>query len=402
MAMANWTDADLSVDVTVVGAGLVGLSAALALHEAGYTVALLDGGPEPALAQNSAADWDARIYAISPNNAKWLADLAVWPLLDTARMGSIQSMHIFAEQQPLILSAEDERADCLAFVVEARALQQALYARVKASNMLTVFNSACVALSTTATQTSVQLANKQKLQSRLLIAADGSQSWLRQELGMAVQQKSYQQRAIVANFRVEQAHANVARQWFYCDAQGEQAILAWLPLADNLISIVWSVSLPQAERLLALPAADFSLALMQAGGHALGHMQLINTPQAYPLRLQISASPVQGSVVLVGDAAHQIHPMAGQGVNLGFRDVIDLLQVLQEKNPYQALNDSGLLKRYTRRRKADVLNMQLLTDGLFQVFASQNELLKSLRTWAWSAAKQRLIKQRLLASALNL
>ena len=399
----------LRVDVTVVGAGLVGLAAALACHKAGYNVALLDSGPGLTEAQvnadaNSLSDtssqWDARIYAISPNNAKWLAELGAWPLLDKARLGQINAMQIFADEVPLSLEAEDESADCLAYVLESRALAQSLHERVSMTGMPVVFNDGCTGFDSATT--TLHLADKRTIQSALVIAADGSQSWLRQQLGINVQKKSYAQLGIVANFSVAQGHANVARQWFTSHRHDGGTILAWLPLSNNTVSIVWSVPLAYADELLALSPTAFTQAVMQAGEQVLGDMQLLSPPVAFPLSRQTCERTVQDGVVLVGDAAHQIHPMAGQGVNLGFRDVIDLLASLQTKNSYQSLADSRLLKAYTRRRKADVLSMQLLTDGLFQVFSSANPVLNSIRNTAWRVANQGLIKKTLLAFALKL
>ncbi len=401
--------ASLVVDVTVVGAGLVGLAAALACHQAGYSVALLDSGPGLTQSQlnadanslcNDHSQWDARIYAISPNNAKWLAELGAWPLLDKARLGQINAMQIFADGVPMSLDAEDESADCLAYVLESRALAQALYERVSMTGMPVLFNHGCVAFDSATT--TLHLADKRTIQSSLVIAADGSQSWLRQQLGITVQKKSYAQLGIVANFSVELDHAHVARQWFTSHRQDGGTILAWLPLSSNTVSIVWSVPLAYADELLALSPSAFTQAVMQAGGQALGDMRLLSPPVAFPLSRQTCERTVQDGVVLVGDAAHQIHPMAGQGVNLGFRDVIDLLASWQTKNSYQSLADSRLLNAYTRRRKADVLSMQLLTDGLFQIFASTNPVLNSIRNAAWQLANQGLVKKTLLALALKL
>ena len=401
--------ASLVVDVTVVGAGLVGLAAALACHQAGYSVALLDSGPGLTQSQlnadanslcNAHSQWDARIYAISPNNAKWLAELGAWPLLDKARLGQINAMQIFADGVPMSLDAEDESADCLAYVLESRALAQALHERVSMTGMPVLFNHGCVAFDSATT--TLHLADKRTIQSSLVIAADGSQSWLRQQLGITVQKKSYAQLGIVANFSVELDHAHVARQWFTSHRQDGGTILAWLPLSSNTVSIVWSVPLAYADELLALSPSAFTQAVMQAGGQALGVMRLLSPPVAFPLSRQTCERTVQDGVVLVGDAAHQIHPMAGQGVNLGFRDVIDLLASWQTKNSYQSLADSRLLKAYTRRRKADVLSMQLLTDGLFQLFARANPVLNSIRNAAWQLANQGLIKKTLLALALKL
>jgi ubiquinone biosynthesis UbiH/UbiF/VisC/COQ6 family hydroxylase len=397
------------VDVTVVGAGLVGLAAALACHQAGYSVALLDSGPGLTQSQlnadanslcNAHSQWDARIYAISPNNAKWLAELGAWPLLDKARLGQINAMQIFADGVPMSLETEDESADCLAYVLESRALAQALHERVSMTGMPILVNLACVAFDSATT--TLHLADKRTIQSDLVIAADGSQSWLRQQLGITVQKKSYAQLGIVANFSVELDHAQVARQWFTSQRQDGGTILAWLPLSSNTVSIVWSVPLAYADELLALSPTAFTQAVMQAGDQTLGDMQLLSPPVAFPLSRQTCEHTVQDGVVLVGDAAHQIHPMAGQGVNLGFRDVIDLLASWQTKNSYQSLADRCLLKAYTRRRKADVLSMQLLTDGLFKVFSSANPVLNSIRKTAWQLANQGLIKKTLLALALKL
>ena len=401
--------ASLRVDVTVVGAGLVGLAAALACHQAGYSVALLDSGPGLTQSQlnadanslcNAHSQWDARIYAISPNNAKWLAELGAWPLLDKARLGQINAMQIFADGVPMSLETEDESADCLAYVLESRALAQALHERVSMTGMPVLVNLACVGFDSATT--TLHLADKRTIQSDLVIAADGSQSWLRQQLGITVQKKSYAQLGIVANFSVELDHAQVARQWFTSQRQDGGTILAWLPLSSNTVSIVWSVPLAYADELLALSPTAFTQAVMQAGDQALGDMQLLSPPVAYPLSRQTCERTVQDGVVLVGDAAHQIHPMAGQGVNLGFRDVIDLLASWQTKNSYQSLADRCLLKAYTRRRKTDVLSMQLLTDGLFKVFSSANPVLNSIRKTAWQLANQGLIKKTLLALALKL
>lgn len=396
--------ASLSVDVTVVGAGLVGLAAALACHQAGYSVALLDSGPGLSQADANGqgatgTEWDARIYAISPTNAKWLSHLGAWPLLDKARLGQITTMQIFADGVPLKLDAEDESADSLAYVLESRALAHALYERVSMTGM-PVYHHACVGFDS-ASRT-LHLADNSSIQSAMVIAADGSQSWLRQQIGIGVQKKSYAQRALVANFSVELDHAHVARQWFSSQCQNSSAILAWLPLTHKVVSIVWSVPLAYAEELLALSPAAFTQAVMQAGDEVLGDMQLLSPPVAFPLNRQTCERTVQDGVVLVGDAAHQIHPMAGQGVNLGFRDVIDLLAILQTKNSYQSLTDSSLLKAYTRRRKVDVLSMQLLTDGLFQLFDSTHPVVKGIRNLAWRLANQGWVKKTLLTLALKL
>jgi 2-octaprenylphenol hydroxylase len=401
------SDNDLFVDVAIIGAGLVGLSAAVALHQSGYSVALIDS-KDPAKNNFTADDasevWDSRIYAISPKNVGWLQSLGVWQGLDTTRTGVMHAMEIFADeaQLPLTLSAGDVNAANLGYIIESSALMQALLKKVEMLGIETFFDCPCVSVSATPSKAKLYLANKKTVDSSLLLAADGSQSWVRRQLDFHIQKKSYNQTAIVANFKVEKSHENVARQWFSHDAEGANSILAWLPLPNNSISIVWSVSTKSADLLLKLSDVEFTNRVMCAGGPMLGDLKLISPTSGFPLSLQKSSAVVQNCVVLVGDAAHQVHPMAGQGVNLGFRDVQDLVKVIKEKNKFQALNDVSLLKKYTRLRKVDLFNMLLLTDGLFQLFEGQAKLIKNVRRWGLSATKRQVIKDMLVSNAISL
>jgi len=401
----------LKTDVTIVGAGLVGLSAALAMTKAGHKVVLVDQQMYLADSQlpDSDIDWDQRIYAISPKNVQWLSSLGVWQLLDTSRIGEMQAMEIWADATatPLPLLAEDDNADDLGFIVEERVLKKALMQRVQAYGVRTFFGGKCTVLNSTPKQAILQLDNQQVIESTLLIAADGANSWVRQQLGIAVEQKNYNQTAIVANFITEKPHNNIARQWFRqerasSDAGWHCGILAWLPLPGNKISIVWSATSQYAEYLMHLEASAFSKEVMRAGDAALGTLTMIGSPAAFPLILKKAEALVRGSVVLAGDAAHRIHPMAGQGVNLGFRDIVDLTQILSSRHLYQPINDSSLLKRYTRARKADLSNMLMLTNGLYHLFESQNPFVQKVRNWGLSATNQQVIKKRLVRQAISL
>ncbi len=405
------SDNILKVDVTIVGAGLVGLSAAVAMSKAGHEVVLVDQQMYTADSPlaDSDTDWDQRIYAISPKNVQWLSSLGVWQLLDTSRIGEMQAMEIWGDATvtPLSLLAEDDNADDLGFIVEERALRQALMQQVQACGVRTLFGNQCIALNVTPKQAILQLDNQQLIESALLIAADGVNSWVRQQLGIAVEQKHYNQTAIVANFMTEKPHGNIARQWFRQDGASLGAgthcgILAWLPLPGNMISIVWSAPSQYAEYLMQLEALAFSNEVMQAGKAALGQLTMIGSPAAFPLVLKKAEALVSGSVVLAGDAAHRIHPMAGQGVNLGFRDIVDLMKILSSRHLYQPLNDSLLLKHYTRVRKADVSNMLMLTNGLYHLFESSNPVVQKVRNWGLSATNQQGIKKKLVKQAITL
>lgn len=401
----------LKTDVTIVGAGLVGLSAAVAMHQAGHQVLLIDQQLQTVdhLLPESPLEWDQRIYAISPKNAEWLNSLGAWPLLDASRIAEMRMMEIWgdAKDKPLVLSAEEANADDLGFIVEERALKKALMHQVQTYGIKTLFGRQCTALHTQPRQTLLQLDNQLQIQSELLIAADGVNSWVRQQIGIALEQKNYEQTAIVANFMTEKPHGNIARQWFRQDgvhtaSDQHCSILAWLPLPGNSISIVWSAPTRYAEYLMQLDDETFSREVAQAGKAALGQLTMISARAAFPLVLKKAAVLAQDSVVLAGDAAHRIHPMAGQGVNLGFRDIVELTEILSSRHFYQPINDSSLLKRYNRTRKADLSNMLLLTNGLYHLFESQNAAVRKARNGGMTLADRPLIKKGLVKQAITL
>ncbi len=402
----------LNTDVTIVGAGLVGLAAAVAMHQAGFDVVLVDHQLHIAdrLPSDHDEDWDQRIYAISPANARWLTDLGAWQLLDQSRIGEMQAMEIWGDvtQKSLFLCAEDANADDLGFIVEDRALKQALMQCVQAcGGIRTLFGKACTSLLSSAEHSILALDGGQIVESRLLIAADGVNSWVRQQLDIPVTEKPYQQTAIVANFMTEKPHGNIARQWFRQEVAAAQdadrcGILAWLPLPGKRISIVWSAPTVLAQRLLQLNAQGFAHEVQRAGNDELGQLTMIGEPAAFPLALKKAEAFAQHGVVLAGDAAHRIHPMAGQGVNLGFRDIVDLVEILTARHPYQSINDDSLLKRYTRARKSDLSNMLLLTNGLYHLFDSSNPAIRKIRNWGLSASNRQVLKKLLVKEAITL
>jgi ubiquinone biosynthesis UbiH/UbiF/VisC/COQ6 family hydroxylase len=243
-------------------------------------------------------------------------------------------------------------------------------------------------------QARVQLADGRHLSAKLIVAADGGSSWTRGQAGITAQAHEYEQMGVVANFETELPHQHIARQWFSADG-----VLAWLPLPGNRISIVWSTSNNHAEHLQGLEAEDLVAEVAEAGKKMLGNMRLITPAVAFPLALQTAQQLVKPRLVLIGDAAHLLHPLAGQGVNLGFRDAIALVQTLLGRKPMQDIGNMMLLRRYERARKTDMMAMQYMTHGLHSLFASQQPMVNKLRNWGLAltnrqvALKKYLIKQ---------
>jgi len=157
-----------------------------------------------------------------------------------------------------------------------------------------------------------------------------------------------------------------------------------------------------ADSLLKHSDEAFTQQVKLAGNAMLGELKLLNKPIGFPLSLQTTQQFAEDSVILMGDAAHRVHPMAGQGVNLGFRDVMDLMELLQNKHQFQRMNDASLLKQYKRQRKSDVLKMVMLTDGLYQLFGKKNSFIQSVRNWGLSATNHKSIKKMLVSNAISL
>lgn len=412
----------MKTEITILGGGLVGMAAAIAMHELGLNTLLIDQSPAllstaPETASSNqgglATPWDARVYAISPKNVEWLTQLGIWQYMHAERVANVNTMQLMTDDAdlPLMLSAIDAHHTSLATIVEASQLQQAMVQRMQALNIAVLNDTQCQDLTAFDRHIAIQAetkaqdgnATQTRIESQLLIAADGANSWVRSAVHLNLQSKPYAHTAIVANFRVEQFHDGIASQWFLHDSDNENCILAFLPLASingaHTISIVLSVSDTFATKLMALSDVEFTEHVRQMSYDALGVMSLETTRHTFPLRLQTSEM-ISEHVVLIGDAAHVVHPMAGQGVNLGFRDIIDLTRTLQQKSPMQKLYDTQLLKQYTRSRKADVANIQLLTDGLFKLFSMQYPALQKVRQLGFNATKFAKVKQLLLKVAL--
>lgn len=370
-------DADTR-DVIIVGAGLVGLALAAALARAGLSVTIVDRGNVAAAPFGADGEgWDHRVYAISPGSASFLHSLGAWQLLPVERIAPIESMDVRGDAGGRIeFSAYELGERALAWIVENRELNAAL---VEASRGVPgldiVAPCAPVAIAWHAGAAELRLDDGRTISSRLIVGADGMQSWTRREAGMRGAPRAYGQSGVVANFETERAHRGRALQWFLPD----NSVLAWLPLPGRRISIVWSAPTELATELMALDAADLSARVAEAGGHELGALTAITPAAAFELSFLKLPAVVGDRLALVGDAAHGVHPLAGQGVNLGFGDAAALAAILGARGPVTDAGAAILLERYAHRRAGPVLAMQTVTDGLVRLFDVRASWLRVLR-----------------------
>jgi ubiquinone biosynthesis UbiH/UbiF/VisC/COQ6 family hydroxylase len=384
-------------DVLVAGGGLPGLATACALARAGLSVALADRaavGPSPAPAD--AEDWDLRVYAVSPGSAEFLRALGAWQRLAPERIAPVESMRIEGDAGAVLnFSAYELGERALAWIVEERALREALVPLVHAAGVAIHAPAAFDALTFSPDAAVLRLAGGASVAARLIVGADGVRSWVRDAAGLGAQARPYAQTAVVANFLCERAHRGRAYQWFRADG----GVLAWLPLPGRRLSIVWSAPEPLAEELLALAPEALAAQVAAEGARSLGMLSPISRSAGFALHSVKPTAAVAHRVALVGDAAHGVHPLAGQGVNLGFGDAEALYAVLKDRGP---LPDPGvpiLLERYARRRTEPVFAMHAVTDGLARLFGTAAPMLRSARNLGMVGLDRLPAAKRLLAQA---
>lgn len=358
-------------DLIIVGGGLAGASLAVALRDSPLRIALIES-----FTPVRSDGWDSRVYAVSPANAKFLDAIGAWRHLPLDRLSPIRAMQVAGDAGGQIdFSAFEVGVSELGWIVESSVIACELWESVKRQGNLTLF---CPSrpLKTEFLDSAVHLSldNGQVLSGRLLVGADGRDSWVRQSAGLAVVDKPYGEMGVVANFLTEKPHRNIAHQWFLNDG-----VLAYLPLPGNRISIVWSTSDARAEHLCALSPDLFCARVAGAGGGVLGELDLITKPAAFPLRLIRVPQTVAHRLALIGDAAHGIHPLSGHGINLGFQDAHCLVGMLSKAQPWIDIGELRFLQRYQRARREETQLMQTTTDALRQLFCTNNASVKLLR-----------------------
>ena len=382
-------------DAVVAGAGLVGLATAVALARAGLAVATVDRA-NPADVTSSADDWDRRIYAVSPGSARFLSAIGVWQALACERIAAVESMWIAGDAgATLEFSAYDAGERALAWIVEERALKNALREAAFAAGVVLREGVSCERIAWSDADAVLALGDGNDLAARLVVGADGLHSWVRSASGFDAKPRSREQLGVVANFATALAHRGRARQWFRDDG----SVLAWLPLPGSRISIVWSAPAALARELTALSPEELAGRVGDAGGNVLGALTPLGGAAAFPLHSLHVPSPVARRLALVGDAAHGVHPLAGQGVNLGFGDAEALADVLAERGPVADCGEALLLERYARRRAEPVLAMQTMIEGLGHLFGNRSRTVRALRNAGMSAIDRLPIVKNALARA---
>ncbi|RKR07347.1 2-octaprenyl-3-methyl-6-methoxy-1,4-benzoquinol hydroxylase [Kushneria sinocarnis] len=377
----------MSFDVVVVGGGLVGASQALCLAEAGMTVALVEAG-------RLGGDWqedrvDPRVSAITPASQALFASLGVWSAMVERRVSPYQYMTVWeAEGTGRISFAADALGmPALGHIVENGVILAALAERLHDHPAVTLFEQCTPqAVSRDAGETTVVLTDGRQPSGRVVVAADGANSTLRELAGIRRREFATGQRAIVTTVHHRHDHRASARQCFLPTGP-----LAFLPLAleggRQYSSIVWSCHADEAWRLMALDDAAFSAALAEAFELPADDIVAIETRHDFPLVQHHARRYVADGIVLVGDAAHRLHPLAGQGVNLGLLDVAVLTEELERARRRGApLSDERVLARYTRRRRGDNAAMLMLMDAFRVGFGSRLPVVRLLRNRGLSLA----------------
>lgn len=366
---ANATSKDL--DLLIVGGGMVGASLAVALQNSALRIGLVEA---QSLQSNSQPSFDDRGIALSFGSQRIFQSMGLWPEI-APYATAIKHIHISDRGRFGVtrLSADKERVPALGQVMTARELGQTLNQQLQKMNSLALFCPAQVtALKQHTDHVEVSLDNGDSIRTRLLVAADGRESTIRQLLKLGAWQQEYQQTAVTANISTDKPHQGWAYERFT-----DTGPMALLPMSDNRSSLVWTVCSGEEQNLLALTDKDFLDRLQQRFGYRAGRFTRVGQRHSHPLILMQSDMPVQPRIVFIGNAAHSLHPIAGQGFNLGLRDVAVLADCLAD-----AGDDCGrmdLLQRYQNWRQKDQDQVVNATDKLVRLFSNDIGLLGHLR-----------------------
>ncbi len=396
-------------DLIVVGAGLAGGAFALAMAESPLKIAVIDAQPErqgwPPL-DESVLDYDARVSALTEASRTFLDRLGVWSPISERRACAYRDMQVWDAEGTgeIHFSADDVGQSALGHIVENRLITAALINKLRETSVRLMFNAPVAAWQAVGDGGELQLEDGRVLRAPLIVAADGANSRMRQWGGFQTREWDYHHHAIVCTVETERPHRATAWQRFL-----PQGPLAFLPLPDrdrsqHYSSIVWSATPDFAETLMAMDDSEFNAALARHFEYRLGAVIATSRRVRFPLRQRHAVQYSRQGIVLLGDAAHTIHPLAGQGINLGFGDAQVLAQECQRALARGlSLADSGVLARYQRRRKGENLAMMAAMQGFQNLFESDAAPLRMLRNvgmrWLDKAVP---LKRQVIARAMGL
>ncbi len=363
----------MDYDLIIVGGGMVGASLAMALANSSKRIAIIEAVSPQAAQQPS---YDDRGIALSYGSQRIFEALGLWNALAPFST-AITDIHVSDRGHFGVtrLSAKDEHVPALGQVITAKAMGYVLNQAIAKQNNLELICPASVTkLQQHADHVELQLNDQRTITSQLVVAADGGQSTIRKLLNLGALQHDYQQTAITANISTERAHNNQAFERFT-----DTGPIALLPMTDNRCSLVWTVKSGHEAELINLPEQDFLAQLQDRFGYRLGKLIQVGERHSYPLRLIQADQPIQHRIVLIGNAAHSLHPIAGQGFNLGLRDVAVLADVLSTSDSDVDLGDARLLSSYKSWRLSDQDSTITATNNLVTLFSNDNPILGHLR-----------------------
>jgi len=367
-------------NILVVGAGLVGATSALALARSKYAsqlkIHLLDGQREPQPRELKEDSYDPRVVALTKQSVSLLERIGAWAGIAARRIAPYQRMHVWEEEgtSKIDFDAAQSRYNELGYIVENSVVCDALNEQLASAGVTCLWDTKVTSLSEGERGLTITLSNGEVLKPDLVVAADGANSTIRNLLDIPLEQSSYEQQAIVTTLKSEYEHADTAWQVFL-----NSGPVALLPLADrHCVSLVWSADNEVAEHLMTLDDAAFAKQLSRATEFKLGQLTTLDRRYAFPLRRTHARRYVGAGWCLVGDAAHVIHPLAGQGANLGFSDVEALVEQVED----QMGRGAALyypLSRYARARRLDNTLTGLSMSAFKECYGSMNPWLKVAR-----------------------
>lgn len=359
-------------------------------------------GVSDGVAEASDSDWGLRVFALSRASQMLLRHCGIWASLPFSRIFGFERMCVWAggtsdAAEYLTFDSAALGEPNLGSIVEANALQRMSWTAARHAGVVLIEASIAELVLTEAAAT-IRLHDGRELRTPLLVAADGAGSRTRELLGIRTASHHYQQEALVGHVRTAKPHAGTAWQRFLTAGP-----LAFLPLPDGRSSIVWSVDCKQAAKLRALDTRGFGAAVTEASGGQLGNVELTTELASFPLALRYASTYLKPRAVLLGDAAHTVHPLAGQGLNMGLMDAASLVHVLGEAGGARAFGDTSVLRRYERWRKSENMLLATALDGLDRLFTSVNPINARLRAFGLAAVdKNSYLKRQFARRAMGL